>query len=256
MNGQGRQGTFAEEFSRNGYVLVPGLVTPAQVAALRHTLFTTPERDPEPNPLTLSTMRFASNLFYGSETLRDFLCSQSVVALTTALLGPDVWVRWDQAVWKGHGAPEFPWHQDNGYTGLPGMHLQLWVALTEMNETNGGLFVAPGGHTELAPHEQVGNHVVMPTPRSVKEIRAQPGDVVLFSSFLPHSTSLNSSGAERLAYVAEFLPLSEADLSVAPPHFVVARHGRPAPSFEDLGARWRADGDGPDRGCRTDQSSC
>jgi ectoine hydroxylase-related dioxygenase (phytanoyl-CoA dioxygenase family) len=202
-----------------------------EVEALRGAIEAAPERDPGRNPLTLDTMRFASNLFYGSTELQRFLCSGPVVDLLCSVGPQDLWVRWDQAVWKGPEAPAFPWHQDNGYTALSVEHLQLWVALTPMRPTNGGLVLAPGGHRSELEHRWVGNHVEIEEPAAQVSIDASAGDVVLFSSYLPHMTTPNVTGEERLAYVAEYLPVGTEDPSVRPPHLVAARSGAPVGRF-------------------------
>lgn len=215
---------------------LPGLLSADLVARLAVAVDTAPERDPGPNPLSLDTMRFASNLFYASGVLQRFLCSDPVLAVVTALIGPDAWVRWDQAVWKGPGAPVFPWHQDNGYTGLPVEHLQLWVALSPSYRDNGGLLVAPGGHRRAADHRWVGGHVEIDEPAATLAVDAEPGDVIAFSSWLPHSTGPNVTDTTRLAYVAEYLPLGERDPGVRAPHLVACRGGRAVGAFEDLPA--------------------
>lgn len=227
--------SLVEEFRRQGYVTVPGFLTPEAAGALAEAVAASPERDPGHNPLTLGTMRFASNLFYGSPVLQAFLSSNSVVELVTTILGPDTWVRWDQAVWKHPGAPEFPMHQDNGYTNLPAEHLQLWVALTAATADDGGLVVVPGGHRQPLEHRWVGDHATADVSGPRVAIEAAAGDVIAFSSYLPHATTSNTSDHTRLAYVAEFLPLDVADPSVRLPHFVASRHGAPFGGFRDQG---------------------
>ena len=211
-----------EAYRRDGFVHLHGFVPPGLVRTLTTTIESTPERDPGPNPLTLDTMRFASNLFYASPPLQAWLSSPGLVALLCAMRGPDLWVRWDQAVWKGNGAPLFPWHQDNGYTELDVEHTQVWLALTPMNAENGGLQVVPGAHVDRLEHCWVGDHVQCWTPDVAEErgaisITAAPGDVVVFSSWLPHATTPNVTGEQHLAYVAEFLPVRDSDgLGAAP----------------------------------------
>lgn len=217
----------AEEYRESGFVHLRSMIDRETVAHLADAVESSPERYPEPNPLSSGAMLFRSNLFYGSDILQDFLTSPRVIELVTALRGPDLWVRWDQAVWKGAGAPEFPWHQDNGYTGLEVEHLQLWVALTRMCEDNGGLMVCPSAHRERLPHRWVGGYVETTPPGPIVSIRAAPGDVVAFSSYLPHATRANETRETRLAYVAEFLPLSAVDPSVPPPHLIASRGSRP-----------------------------
>ncbi len=219
---------------RNGYALLPGMVSPANVVALREAISHAPERDPGTNPLSLGAMRFASNLFYGSPALASFLSSPEIVELATILVGPDVWVRWDQAVWKHPGAPAFPLHQDNGYTGLTVAHLQLWVALSTSNPDTAGLLVAAGAHTEALPHRWEGNHVVVDVAEPLTAVEANPGDVVVFTSLLPHATTPNTSDQGSLAYVAEFLPTACVDPSVPPPHLRLTENGVAVARWEDV----------------------
>lgn len=220
-------------FREHGFVRLPGLLGAHELTALREAIEAAPERDPGDNPLTLGPMRFASNLFYGSEAIQAFLGSAPVAELVEALVGPDSWVRWDQAVWKGPGGPEFPLHQDNGYTGLAAEHLQLWVALTPMTTAEGGLLVVPGAHRGALPHEWQGNHVRTEAPAPLVPLDAQAGDVIAFSSFLPHATAPNVTDRVRLAYVAEFLPWSVPDPSVALPHLRIRSAPHRQVGFED-----------------------
>ena len=68
--------------------------------------------------------------------------------LCSDLLGPDVNLYWDQAVYKKPEKPRrVPWHQDNGYTYVePQQYLTIWLALTDATEDNGCPVVAPGVH--------------------------------------------------------------------------------------------------------------
>lgn len=225
-----RPSAIRDRFARDGYVHLPGFCSPSTVDDLRRAVETARERVEEDNPLSLDTMRFRSNLFYDSDVLQRFLTSAEVIEVAAALRGPDLWVRWDQAVWKGPDAPMFPWHQDNGYTGLAVEHLQLWVALTAMTPDNGGLAVWPGAHRHPAAHHWVGNHVELDVDAldgHPLDLHVAAGDVVAFSSFLPHATVRNRTAETRLAYVAEYLPLDADDAGVPPPHLVACRGGRP-----------------------------
>ena len=99
------------------------------------------------------------------------------------------------------------------------------MALTPMEPALGGLVIAPGSHRELASHRWIGDHATMEAPPSQMRLAAEPGDVLLFSSLLPHMTLPNDGSGTRLAYVAEFLLIDYPDHSVAPPHLVLTRHG-------------------------------
>lgn len=210
---------------------LPNLLSAQDVATLIAVIEATPERDSQPNSLSLGGMKFASNLFYGSPALQAFLSSPTILNILQPLLGQDIWVRWDQAVWKAPGGPEFPIHQDNGYTGLHDEHVQLWLALTEMTPDNGGLVVIPGGHRQRVEHRWIGGHATAEFSGKHETILADPGDAILFSSFLPHSTTRNDTSSVRLAYVAEFLSASTPDPGVASPHFMVCASDRTGPTW-------------------------
>jgi ectoine hydroxylase-related dioxygenase (phytanoyl-CoA dioxygenase family) len=229
----------AARFSEVGYVEVRGLFTAPEAADLLAAVQAAQPRVPDPNELSVDGMEFASNLFYRSAALQELVASPRIVPLLQAILGSDVWCRWDQAVNKGPGAGWFPWHQDNGYTRLAAEHVQVWVALTPSSASNGGLQLAPGRHHGAADHHWVGTQVELDVlPEDTVAIDAAPGDVVFFSSFLPHATTPNRTDQERWAYVAEYLAVSDPDPAVPPPHFVVSRaEGRPA-SFQDLTPSW------------------
>jgi hypothetical protein len=60
---------------------------------------------------------FTTHLVARSPALRALATSDVFVDLCADLVGPDVNMYWDQAVYKKPEKPRrFPWHQDNGYT--------------------------------------------------------------------------------------------------------------------------------------------
>lgn len=221
-------------FERDGFVHLRGFVPPTVLAELTAALEAVAESEPDDNPLSQGDMRFVSNVYRRSAVVRDFAASPAVVELVSRFGGTDLWLRWDQAVWKNPGAPTFPLHQDNGYTQLDHRHLQLWVALTPSFPENGGLLVCPGAHRSALPHRRVGDHVETSPPGELVPISAEAGDAVLFSSFLPHATTPNTTGTPRLAYVAEYLPLAIEDDSVELPHLAVMVQGVPGPRWGAL----------------------
>ena len=91
---------------------------------------------------------FTTHLVARSERLRRFVAEPVLTDLCADLIGPDVRLYWDQAVYKKPGtAASFPWHQDNGYAYVePQQYLTCWVALTDATEQNGCPWVVPGLH--------------------------------------------------------------------------------------------------------------
>ena len=157
-----------------------------------------------------NTITFTVHLVALSERLRAFCSGPVFQDLAADLIGPDVRLYWDQAVYKKPEKPRpFPWHQDNGYTYVePQEYLTCWVALTDATEENGCPWVVPGLH-------RLGTLVHWPTelgfqclddPEDAVAVPARAGSIVVFSSLTPHCTGPNLSGAVRKTYIVQFAP--------------------------------------------------
>ena len=131
--------------------------------------------------------------------------------LCADLLGPDVNLYWDQAVYKKPDKPRrFPWHQDNGYTYVePQTYLTCWVALSDATPDNGCPQVAPGLHRlGTLAHRWVDplGWEAFATPPSVVLAPVAAGGVVVLSSLTPHLTGPNRTNSVRKAYILQYAP--------------------------------------------------
>jgi Phytanoyl-CoA dioxygenase (PhyH) len=226
--------THAQAFRQDGFIKLPGFFSPVEMEDLRSGICEASKSAPGADPLDRDGLVFHSNAFRRSPWLRNFLAQPPLVSLVAEVGGPNLWVRWDQAVAKEPGGVEFPWHQDNAYNRLRVQHFQLWVAITRGTRENGGLWLQPGSHRRgLLPHVARGSHMVYEGPHDdAVLVEAEPGDVVLFSSLMLHRTLPNETRTDhRWAYVAEYIKLDDWDPWVEAPYFVVARDGRPAPAL-------------------------
>jgi phytanoyl-CoA hydroxylase len=113
------------------------------------------------------------------------------------------------------------WHQDASYLLLDrGRLIGLWIAIDDADRENGCLWLQPGGHrTPLreryrVDHRSGSGHVERldgtPWPDQNDSVAAEvsAGSVVLFDSYMPHSSAPNRSGRARLAFT---MHLSTAD---------------------------------------------
>ncbi len=122
---------------------------------------------------------FTTHLVTQSPLLRRFTSSALFADLGADLIGPDVRLYWDQAVYKKPGTESpFPWHQDNGYAFVdPQQYLTCWVALTDATEENGCPWVVPGLHrngTLAHEYSDIG-FVCLRDPRTRRRSRRPPG---------------------------------------------------------------------------------
>ena len=163
---------------------------------------------------------FTTHLVLRSPLLRRFTSSALFAGLCADLIGPDVRLYWDQAVYKKPATESpFPWHQDNGYAFVePQQYLTCWVALTDATEENGCPWVVPGLHrlgTLAHEYSDIG-FVCLQDPVDAVPVPASAGSIVVFSSLTPHSTGPNRTDAVRKAYIVQFAPTGAEVIRPAP----------------------------------------
>jgi phytanoyl-CoA hydroxylase len=148
------------------------------------------------------------NLVARSPVLRDFVRHPAMLAIASDLLGPDVDLYWEHAVYKRSERPRrFPLHQDTGYQlTVPEDFLSCWIALTEATVENGCLFLAPGmhrngtlRHTHIEPRGW--EECLADDPPELVPAPVAPGGAVIFSSLTPHTTGANTTGTLRKGYL-------------------------------------------------------
>ncbi len=207
----------AESYDEKGFFLLERAVDPPTISSLIAAF------DPLEEEMTellnqlggtafiarADEITFTTHLVTRSEAARDFVRSALFCDLTHDLLGPDVRLYWDQAVYKKPGTDDpFPWHQDNGYTFIePQQYLTCWVALTDAPVEMGCPWVVPGQHLRgTLAHDltDLGYVCLADWPDDAVPVPAHAGDIVVFSSLTPHATGPNTSDATRKAYIVQF----------------------------------------------------
>lgn len=222
------------DFEKNGYVYIQDFFTKDEIANLIQEIKHAADQKDGSDVLDVGNLKFHALLMHRNEKIREFIAQEKVVNFLSAFMGPDIWVRWDQAVEKKPGAGTFPWHQDNSYSGLKDQHFQFWISLTKMTKENGGIWLIPGSHKRHLKHSFNGSHTVYETKGEPEHfVSAEIGDIVLFSSKLLHSTTPNVTDHSRWAYVVEYMKNSDVDPFIDPPYLMIAEAGKPALSYVD-----------------------
>jgi ectoine hydroxylase-related dioxygenase (phytanoyl-CoA dioxygenase family) len=243
-------------FDALGYVVLPDLVAADVLGAARDEIdgfeaevdrFLRTTADGRLAIAETGAITFSPHLVARSERLRALSRDAAILGICRDLVGPDVNLYWDQAVYKKPEKPRrFPWHQDNGYTFIePQQYLTVWLALTDATVDNGCPWVVPGlhrrgtlAHTYVEP---LGYECLEDPPGAVPaEVAA--GGAVVFSSLTPHLTGPNSTDAVRKSYILQYAPAGaqvlRGDPAVGPPthreacdapdrQYPVLRGGRP-----------------------------
>ena len=113
------------------------------------------------------------------------------------------------------GGQGFAAHQDAPAFDLFGQsqHITVMVSLEAGNERNGCLEVAQVEHCEEILPMNADRTLTDPVIESLtwQSIETAPGDIVIFSSFLPHRSGVNQSLQSRRAVYATYALASEGD---------------------------------------------
>ncbi len=209
----------ARQYDEQGYFLLEGAFDSETVANVigvidpfeaNVTSFLRTQKDGSLFIAQADAITFSPNLVLQSDTLRSFCRHRVFQDLASDLIGPNVRLYWEQAVYK---KPEpdrvFPWHQDNGYTYVePQQYLTCWVALTDATVENGCPWVVPGAHREgTLKHwmTDVGWQCLKDAPGAVP-VPVPAGGIAVFSSLTPHRTGPNETDAVRKSYIVQFAP--------------------------------------------------
>lgn len=170
------------------------------------------------------SITFATNLASQSDVLRRLACHPTLAAVCADLVGENVNLYWDQAVYKHPERPRrFPWHQDNGYIFvLPQQYLTCWLPLVPATIDNGCPQVVPGLHRygtlQHYTVDPLGRECFSEPPRASVAVPVVPGDVLVFSSLTPHLTGPNLTGEVRKAYILQYCSSDAARLEGDPSH--------------------------------------
>jgi hypothetical protein len=220
-------------FEAEGWVRLPGVLTPAELAPLRET-FERFRRGEVPVPgrdfcdMAGGYRRAADEFAVVNVMLprvylpewRDNLYERRAAAIARQLAGAELALDYDQLLAKRPGAADasFAWHQDLAYWPMTPdpFTVTCWLALDDADEQNGCLRFVAGSHREarLRPHrplhaDREESHTLI---AEVDEARdpviaapARAGDVLAFRERLLHGSGGNRSATSwRRAYVVAF----------------------------------------------------
>jgi phytanoyl-CoA hydroxylase len=209
-------------FERDGFLVRPELIDRATLTSLRAELddleaevdrLLAEQPDGRLHIAEAGAITFTVHAVLRSAAARAVTKDPALLGLCRDLLGPEVNLYWDQAVYKKPEKPRrFPWHQDTGYTFVEPQHyLTCWIALTDVTVDNGCPWVLPGLHRSgTLLHrwvDPIGWDCFPTEPRGAVAAEVPAGGAVVFSSLTPHLTGPNATDAVRKAYIVQYAPV-------------------------------------------------
>lgn len=222
------------DYDRDGFVVVPALFSPDEVAELIAT-FEQIHRDGQAELLHTDNIRDTNDPLAQwprvvhphrfNATARKHLLHPGVHDVLKALLdGLEPVAAQTMYYFKPPKARGQALHQDNLYLLVkPGTCIGAWTAMDICDEQNGCLLVVPGSHKgNLVCNENTAdtndsftpNHVPVPKGMKVVPVRMQPGDTLFFHGNLIHGSSANRHPTRfRRSFIGHYAAGSIGEIS-------------------------------------------
>lgn len=218
-----------DDYERDGFLLLRGLIPSLQVAVLRNEIarlaatpppgmslsYEPPSPELAPSFASEAPLRKVRNIGRFSEVIFAFCTSSQVAILAKDILRSAVGFLGDQALFKPAVAGTAkPLHQDCAYFRIspPEAVITIWCSLNEADESNGCMHYIPGSHKA-----GIAGHMHLPgTPHLVASsltdrlvaVPTREGDCLVHNSLTLHMTPPNSSQRPRLALLAHYVRLN------------------------------------------------
>lgn len=212
-----------ERFGREGYVIVPGLFKPEEVADIEeefekisHTpvpgLFEPDLVSADPDPLKRYPRVMHPHRF--NDKAMKYMLHPDVMSVLEQLYGEPALAAQSMFYYKPPGSRGQALHQDNFYLMVePGNCIAAWTAIDAADPDNGGLLVVPqtSEHPIVCPDladskESFTTHFVKP-PEGKKAVPAAmgKGDVLFFNGNLIHGSYRNKTKDRfRRAFICHY----------------------------------------------------
>ena len=234
------QETHIDRYRRDGYVVVPQVFPPEEVAALRDHYMALRASGAYPGDFDGVDITSADPLKrfprmihmhrWDDISLR-WMIDPRLNACMTGLLGREPYAVQTMLYFKPPGARGQALHQDQFYLRVqPGTCMAAWLALDACDEENGCMQVVPGSHqipllcTERADTSVSFTDVTVPIPEGMPAIPVlmDPGDVLFFQGNVIHGSFPNTSANRfRRALIGHYIA-GEAE-KVAPYYHPILR---------------------------------
>jgi hypothetical protein len=149
-----------------------------------------------------------------SQMIRDIMYRSPLVDVMRQVIGENIKAASNQLVFK-HPDDRRPydWHQDNGFGPLePDTTVSCWMALDDVHERNGCLWIIPGSHKNgrLAHRAERDREriAVVETEEKAIPVLLKAGECVFFHGDLLHMSKGNLTASARRAF---FFRYADAD---------------------------------------------
>lgn len=144
----------AENFRKNGHILIPNVLDAGEAAAYRNVIvdaanrYNTEKRKMEDRDTYGKAFLQIMNLWRVDERVKQFVLAWRFAKMAADLMGvANVRIYHDQALFKEPGGGPTPWHQDQYYWPVDTHNtITMWMPLVDIDVDMGMLTFASGSH--------------------------------------------------------------------------------------------------------------
>jgi phytanoyl-CoA hydroxylase len=245
-----------ERFATDGFAVIKGLFTPAEVREIRDEFMAIHAAGPVPGhfePVTSSAdgpvdvLRTYPRVMHPHQfnalALR-YLLDSRVRTILAELLGEEPLAAQSMFYFKPPGARGQALHQDNFYLRVePGTCVAAWLACDVIDRAHGGLEVVPGTHRmdvfcpEDADMDVSFTREYVPPPPGLTPVPVdmEPGDMLFFNGSLVHGSGPNSTSDQfRRSFICHYVGLESCD-RISPHYKILTMDGAPVGMPESVG---------------------
>lgn len=236
----------ATQFWRDGFAIVRGLFSPAEIAdiaaaadevyadgvahgrSFRHgNLFYNVATGASGGP----TVRMVQWPSYHQPVLNQLRLDTRIARLLEPLIGPDLKQIINQIHWKARGSlGDFAWHQDSrsrrpawAFRNLANSYVQTGLAIDPHTPESGGMRFIPASHLRGdlgmdcsrkalgAALEDEALEAVGLSAGAAIDLVLEPGDLALWSPYLVHGSGANRSDHQRRFYINGYVRAQDCD---------------------------------------------
>lgn len=143
----------ARQFSKDGYILIPDILSAAEVVAYREVIVAAADKYNSETRKMADRDTYGKaflqimNLWRNDERVKKFILAKRFAKIAADLLGvKNVRLYHDQALFKEPGGGPTPWHQDQNYWPLDtNKTITMWMPLVDIPDPDMGMLTFAAG---------------------------------------------------------------------------------------------------------------
>ena len=205
----------------NGYLRIPGFFSDSEVTALRQWVAEIESWKQNPDrwlhhyeSVSDGTRLSRTEDFIPyHEGMKSTLTGGKVLDVISELTGETAVLYKEKINYKYPGGGGYAPHQDAPAYEFVKNHTTCLVSIDAATVENGCLYFSPGRHREGMIALDANGCIATRVAESMDWVAAptQPGDILLFSSYIPHKSGANGSNLPRRIIYAVYNNLSDGD---------------------------------------------